>query len=135
MSVTYFRLNRIEKGANNTLYFYLEDHEILTGEDMLALLEVLKSVADEVPFRVVFVLDQFKFYLTKDARNLYSTHDEAKGLFIAQAAVFSSLSTQILVDLMLRIYPPPHPLKAFGTLKEAEEWLALQETYTPETRD
>lgn len=123
MSTIYFRLNRIEKGANNTLYFYPEDHQILNAEDMLELLELLKSVADEVPFRMIFVLNKFKFYLTKDARNLYNTNKESKDLFIAQAAVFSSFSTQILIDLVLKIYPPPYPLKAFRTLEDAEAWL------------
>lgn len=95
MATTYFRLNRIENGVNNTLYFYPKHDQILSALDMLELLEVLKEAADEVPFRMIFVLNDFKFYLTKETRNLYNTNEEPGGMIIAQAAVFNSMSTQI----------------------------------------
>lgn len=126
MSIKYFRLNRIEKGGNNTLYMYPEQDEILNREDMLELLEILKGTADEIPFKMMFVLDGKQLYLTQCARELYKTHEESRNIFKAQAAVFNSLSTQILVDLLLKIYAPPYPLKPFRNLHKAEKWLSTQ---------
>lgn len=126
MSIKYFRLNRIEKGGNNTLYMYPEQDEILNREDMLELLEILKGTADEIPFKMMFVLDGKQLYLTQCARELYKTHEESRNIFKAQAAVFNSLSTQILVDLLLKIYAPPYPLKPFRNLNKAEKWLSTQ---------
>jgi hypothetical protein len=126
MATTYFRENRIETGPNNTLYFYPEFDQILNAVDMLELLEVLKQSAEVVPFRMIFVLNKHKIYLTKEARDLYKTNEESKHLFIAQAAVFNSITTQILIDLLLKVYPPPYPLKPFRTLDAAEAWIANQ---------
>lgn len=126
VSTTYFRSNRIEKGENNILYLHPEQDEVLNAEDMLELLEILKEIADETPLKLLFVLGGKQLYLTQCARELYKTHEESRYIFKAQAAVFNSLSTQILVDLLLKIYSPPYPLKPFRSLQKAEEWLSLQ---------
>lgn len=126
MSTTYFRSNRIEKGENNLLYLYPEQDEVLNAEDMLELLEILKEKADETPLKLMFVLGGNQLYLTQCARDLYKTHEESKDIFKAQAAVFKSLSTQILVDLLLKVYSPPYPLRPFRSIEKAEKWLLSQ---------
>lgn len=123
MEPTYFRLNRIENGPNNTLYVYPEQDDILDATDMLELLDVLKDKAEAIPFKMIFVLSGAQFYLTSDARDLYKTNEEAKDLILAQAAVFNSLTTQILVDLLLKLYAPPYPLRPFRKLVDAEKWI------------
>ncbi len=123
MTSTYFRLNRIENGPNNTLYVYPEQDEIMDATDMFDLLEILKEKAESIPFKMIFVLNGVQFYLTKEARNLYKTNDAANGVILAQAAVFDSLATQILVDLLLKLYAAPYPLKPFRNLEDAEKWI------------
>ena len=54
MSVTYFRSNRIEKKDQNILYLYPEQDEVFNAEDMLELLESLKGIADQIPFKMMF---------------------------------------------------------------------------------
>ena len=54
MSVTYFRSNRIEKKDQNILYLYPEQDEVFNAEDMLELLELLKGIADQIPFKMMF---------------------------------------------------------------------------------
>ena len=123
MSHAYFRLNRIENGPDNTLYVYPEQDEIMDAAEMLELLEILKNQAESIPFKMIFVLNGNQLYLTKDARELYKTNQEASELILAQAAVFDSITTQILVDLILKLYAPPYPLKPFRRLSDAETWI------------
>ena len=126
MSVAYFRLNRIELGPDNILYVYPEADEILNAEDMKEMMVLLQEKAESVPFRLMFVIKEHQFLLTKDARELLKNNHEAKESIIAHAAVFDSLSLQILFDLLIRLYRPPYPLKVFQRVEDAQEWLRTQ---------
>ena len=123
MQQSYFRLNRLEKRPDGIICFYPEQDESFTAEDMLELLEVLKELADSLPIKLLFVLGDKQLLLTKSARNLYKTHEESRTVFKAQAVVFESRATQILLDLILKVYSPPYPLKAFTKVEDAERWL------------
>jgi len=105
------------------MYLIPEQDEMMDVNDMLELLDILIEKADEVPFKMILNLSENNIYLTRDARNLYKTNAKARDSISAQAAVFNSISTQILFDLVTKIYTHPYPLKAFRDVKEAELWI------------
>jgi hypothetical protein len=126
MSATYFRLNRIESGPDNTLCVYPEADEMLNAEDMKEMMAILQGKVEKIPFRLMFVLNEDPFLLTKDARELFKNNADAKDSIIAHAAVFNSVSLEILFDLLIRLYRPPFPLKAFRNVADAQKWLRSQ---------
>lgn len=126
MATAYYRLNRIETHSDNTIRVYPEADEVFNAEDMFAFMELLMQTAEKVPFKLMFIFSDYQFYLADDARKIFKGNKEAKNQILAQAVVLNSVSLEIMFDLLLRLYHPPFPLKAFRKLEDAEKWLSSQ---------
>lgn len=103
--------------------FKAKQDDVYDKPDLLAILDLLDEANQGNPFLLVMDVGGFDFMMTKEARNLFNTHERAIDLIIAEAVVMDSKSMRILYNLLSKVYPPKFPFKAFNKLALAREWL------------
>ena len=103
--------------------FKAKQDDVYDKADLLAILDLLDEVNQGNPFLLLMDVGGFDFMMTKEARNLFNTHDRAVELIIAEAVVMDSKSMRILYNLLSKVYTPKFPFKAFNKLSSAREWL------------
>lgn len=80
------------------------------------------------------IVQNERFYLLVDARDIYSSmdhearkyiseHKEYNRLNIAQAIVVNNMPIRLIASAYYRFYPHANPVKVFSKMEEAKKWL------------
>lgn len=118
-----YKANTAEMGANGIVYFRPEADDVYTDKDLIAILDLAEKASDGKPFLLLMMLNEHKFLMTREARTLFKDYEKAIHFIKAEAAVFNSIPSTILYNLLLKLYSPKFPFKAFSNEKDAVEWL------------
>ena len=122
-----YKSNTIQMSDNGIVYFRSEADDVYTDTDLIAILDLAEKAANGKPFLLLMMINQYKFLMTREARNLFNTYDKAIQLIQAEAVVVKSMPSMIMYNLLTKLHAPTFPFKAFTTEKEAVNWLLKQE--------
>ncbi len=123
MRTALFRTSRIELREKNRIYVIPEQDDIFCKDDILELLSMFYGLVEGKRFTILMHLLHNEIMLTKGARNVFKNNINVQKSIIGEAILTRSRSTMILFNLVIQVYPPTFPLKAFKDEKEANEWL------------
>lgn len=118
-----FRAASIQKSEDGLIVFRAKADDAYTEQDLIDILDLMEFESGGEPFKLMMLVNEFEFLMTKDARNLFNTYDKALYLIKAEAVVINSTSTKILYNLLTRLHAPKFPFKAFTSETKAKEWL------------
>lgn len=121
-----YRAANIYKTENGIIVFRAEADDLYTEDDLIQILDLMEIESGGQPFKILMLVNDFEFLMTKEARNLFNEYDKAVSLIKAEAVVINSTSTKILYNLLTRLHAPKFPFKAFTDETKAIEWLITE---------
>lgn len=122
----HFRSASIQLSKDGIVVFQPQEDDVYTEQDLIAILDLMEMEAGGQPFKIMMLLNEFEFLMTKEARNLFNEYEKAILLIRAEAVVTNSTSTKILYNLLTLVHAPKFPLKAFTDETKAIEWLMTE---------
>tara|TARA_R110000868_G_scaffold400871_1_gene675614 strand:+ start:52 stop:441 length:390 start_codon:yes stop_codon:yes gene_type:complete len=121
-----YKANTIEMGNYGIVYFRAEADDVYTDLDLIAILDLAEEAAEGKPFLLLMMVNEFKFLMTKEARNLFNTYKKAMQFIKAEAVLVKSVPSKIMYNLLTKLHSPKFPFKAFAQEKIAVAWLLKQ---------
>ncbi len=113
-------------GNYGIVYFRAEADDVYTDLDLIAILDLAEEAAEGKPFLLLMMVNEFKFLMTKEARNLFNTYKKAMQFIKAEAVLVKSVPSKIMYNLLTKLHSPKFPFKAFAQEKIAVAWLLKQ---------
>jgi hypothetical protein len=85
------------------------------------MLEHILTVNEGRPVKILAVYeDGCRF---ENEVGAFMNSDEVNAIAMADALVYSGMPTRLIINVFVRVWPPKRPVRAFGNIREAKEWL------------
>lgn len=118
-----YKTGSINLEKNGIVYYRASADDVYDVADMKAMLDLMEEANQGKPFKLLMLLNEHEFLMTKEARNFFNEYEKAARVIIAEAVVINSISTRILYNLLTLLHKPQFPFKAFTNEDDAVKWL------------